>query len=131
VFTRVRALMHHRDFTLKNPNRARSLISAFCLRNPGAFHRADAGGYAFWADRVIELDALNPQLAARLARGLDRWSHLAEPYRGAAREAVARVAARSELSADVREIVRKALDNEPATGAPTPTAADAAALPTA
>ena len=58
TITRVRALMRHRDFTLKNPNRARSLISAFCLRNPGAFHRADGAGYAFWADRVIELDAL-------------------------------------------------------------------------
>jgi aminopeptidase N len=79
------------------------------MRNPGAFHRADAAGYVFWAERVIELDATNPQLAARLARALDRWSQLAEPYRSAAREAIARVAGRPELSADVREIVSKAL----------------------
>jgi aminopeptidase N len=109
VFARVRELMQHRAFTLKNPNRARSLISSFCLRNPGAFHRADAAGYVFWAERVIELDALNPQLASRVARALDRWMHLAEPYRSAAREAIARVALRTDLSADVREIVTKAL----------------------
>ncbi len=111
VFARVKALMQHRDFTLRNPNRARSLIVTFCLRNPGAFHRTDAAGYVFWADRVIELDALNPQLASRLARGMDRWNHLAEPFRSAAREAISRVAARSELSADVREIVSKALES--------------------
>ena len=114
VFARVRELMQHRAFTLKNPNRARSLISSFCLRNPGAFHRADAAGYVFWAERVIELDALNPTLAARVARALDRWMHLAEPYRSAAREAIARVALRTDLSADLREIVTKALQAAPA-----------------
>jgi aminopeptidase N len=113
VFARVRELMQHRAFTLKNPNRARSLIGALCLRNPGAFHRADAAGYVFWAERVIELDALNPQLASRVARALDRWTHLAEPYRSAAREAITRVASRPDLSSDVREIVTKALQAEP------------------
>jgi aminopeptidase N len=111
VFQRVRALLQHPDFSLKNPNRARSLIGSLCLRNQAAFHRADAAGYVFWADRVIELDAINPQLASRLARAMDRWSHLAEPWRSAAREAVARVAARPDLSSDVREIVTKALES--------------------
>jgi aminopeptidase N len=92
----------------------RSLVGALCLRNPGAFHRADAAGYVFWAERVVELDALNPTLAARVARALDRWTHLAEPYRSAAREAIARVALRTDLSADVREIVTKALQAEAA-----------------
>ena len=63
----------------------------------------------FWADRVLELDAINPQLAARLARTMDRWSVLAEPWRSAARQAVSRVAASTRLSEDVREIVTKAL----------------------
>jgi aminopeptidase N len=111
TLARVRALHAHPDFTLKNPNRARSLVYAYCFYNPAAFHRADAAGYVFWADRVLELDAINPQLAARLARALDRWRHLAEPWRGAAREAIARVAARTELSDDTREIVQKALDS--------------------
>ena len=109
VFTRVKALLQHADFSLRNPNRARSLISAFCMGNPAAFHRVDAAGYVFWADRVVEVDAFNPQLAARLARTMDRWSHLAEPWRGAAREALTRIAARAELSDDVREIIGKAL----------------------
>ncbi len=109
VLPAVRQLMKHADFSLRNPNRARSVISTFCQGNPGAFHRADAAGYVFWADRVIELDAMNPQVAARLARALDRWKKLAEPYRTAAREAIARVAARSDLSNDVREVVSRAL----------------------
>ncbi len=110
VLQRVKQLMQHPGFSLKNPNRARSLLAGYCRENPAAFHRVDAAGYVFWADRVLELDAINPQLAARLARALDRWSALAEPWRGAAREAVARVAASNRLSADVREIVGKALD---------------------
>jgi aminopeptidase N len=109
VLPAVRQLLQHPDFNLKNPNRARSLIFSFCSANPGGFHRPDAAGYVFWADRVMELDAINPQVAARLARALDRWKKLAEPYRSAAREALARVAARSDLSNDVREVVDRSL----------------------
>ena len=109
VLPAVRQLMTHPDFNLRNPNRARSLIFSYCSANPGAFHRADAAGYVYWSDRVIELDAINPQVAARLARALDRWKKLAEPYRHAAREAIARVAAKSDLSNDVREVVTRAL----------------------
>ena len=108
---RVKSLMKHPDFSLKNPNRARALLSGFCRENPSAFHRSDAAGYVFWAERVLELDAANPQLAARLARAMDRWSALAEPWRSAAREAVARVAAAPKLSDDVREIVNKSLES--------------------
>jgi aminopeptidase N len=109
VLQRVKALMQHPDFSLKNPNRARSLVAGYCRENPAAFHRTDAAGYVFWADRVLELDAINPQLAARLARTMDRWSVLAEPWRSAARHAGSRVAASTRLSEDVREIVTKAL----------------------
>ncbi len=109
VLPAVRALMKHPDFNLKNPNRARSVIFSFCSANPGAFHRTDAAGYVFWSEQVLELDAINPQVAARLARALDRWKKLAEPYRNAAREALMRVAAKAELSNDVREVVSRAL----------------------
>jgi aminopeptidase N len=111
VFARAKALMQHPDFTLRTPNRARSLLMALCQSNPAAFHRTDAAGYVFWADRVIEIDGINPQLAARLARAMDHWRRLAEPYRTAAREAISRVAARVELSDDVREIVTRALQD--------------------
>jgi len=109
VFERIKALMRHPAFTMANPNRARSLIGAFCMSNPAAFHRTDAAGYQFWADRVLELDAPNPQMAARIARVMDRWTKLAEPYRSGARDAINRVAARPDLSSDVREIVTRAL----------------------
>ncbi len=109
ILPAVRQLMQHPDFNVRNPNRARSLIFSYCSANPGAFHRSDAAGYVFWADRVMELDAINPQVAARLARALDRWRKLAEPMRGAAREAIARVAAKPDLSNDVREVVTRAL----------------------
>ncbi len=111
VLSLVRNLMLHPDFHIKNPNRARSLIFSFCSANPGAFHRSDAAGYVFWSERVLELDAINPQVAARLARALDRWSKLAEPYRTAAHEAIKRVAAKPDLSNDVREVVSRALSN--------------------
>ena len=107
----VRQLMTHADFNMRNPNRARSVIFSYCSANPGAFHRADAAGYVFWSERVIELDGFNPQVAARLARALDRWPRLVEPYRSAAREAIARVAAKPDLSNDVREVVSRALAN--------------------
>ena len=109
VFDRVKRLMKHRDFVPANPNRARSLIASFCMHNPAGFHRTDGAGYAFWADRVLEVDALNPQLASRVARALDRWSQLVEPYRSEARAAIARVAAAPKLSSDTSEIESRAL----------------------
>jgi aminopeptidase N len=108
VFTRVKQLLQHQDFALSNPNRARSLLFSW-MSNPAAFHRLDAAGYVLWAEKVVEIDAFNPQLAARMARALDRWRRLAEPCRSAAREAIGRVAAKADLSADVQEIVGRAL----------------------
>ncbi|QNN59620.1 aminopeptidase N [Diaphorobacter ruginosibacter] len=109
ILPAVRELMKHPDFQLKNPNRARSVIFSYCNANPGAFHRADGAGYAYWADRVLELDGFNPQVASRLARAMDRWRKLAEPYRALARAAIERVAAKPDLSNDVREVVTRAL----------------------
>jgi len=109
TFARIRQLMQHPAFTLKNPNRARSLLSSLFMFNPAAFHRADAAGYVLWAENVLALDAINPQLAGRVARAMDRWNTLAEPYRGAALEAIKRVAAKADLSADVGEIIGRAL----------------------
>jgi aminopeptidase N len=108
-FARVKRLLQHADFTLANPNRARSLVQVFCTGNPAAFHRSDGGGYGLWADAVREIDGFNSSLASRIARSMDRWMHLAEPYRSAAREAVGRVAEKKDLSAGVREIVERQL----------------------
>lgn len=110
VLAKVRQLMQHPDFHVHNPNRARSLISSFCV-NAAAFHRSDAAGYVFWSERVLEIDSFNPQVAARLARSMDRWRKLVEPYRSAAHEAIRRVAAKDDLSADVREVINAALED--------------------
>jgi aminopeptidase N len=110
AFARAKALLQHPDFSMKNPNRARSLLSALFTSNPAAFHRTDAAGYVLWADKLLEMDNLNSHVAGRLARAMDRWAVLAEPYRSAAREAIARVAVKPDLSSDVREVVSRALD---------------------
>jgi aminopeptidase N len=108
---RVRALMAHPAFTLKNPNRARSLIFSFCNGNPSRFHAADGSGYAFWAEQVIALNAINPQVAARLARSLDRWRKYAPALQEKMRAALRQVADTPALSKDVLEVVTKSLSN--------------------
>jgi aminopeptidase N len=104
----VRQLMQHPAFTLKNPNRARSLIFSFCSGNPAQFHAVDGSGYAFWAEQVIALDALNPQVAARLARGLEMWRRFTPALREKMHAALSEVASKAK-SRDVREVVEKAL----------------------
>ena len=105
----VRKLMQHPAFTLKNPNRARSLIFAFCNANPAQFHVADGSGHAFWAEQVIALNAINPQVAARLARTMDRWRKYTPALQLSMQEALKKVAVTKKLSKDVAEVINKSL----------------------
>jgi aminopeptidase N len=105
----VERLKEHQAFKMNNPNRVRSVIHAFCMNNPASFHQQDGSAYIFWANSVLALDAINPQVAARLARALDRWKHFAEPYQKHMLLALKQVAASQTLSADVREVISKAL----------------------
>ena len=107
----VKHLREHSAFKLNNPNRVRSVIHAFCSNNPASFHQADGSGYEFWADSVLALDPINPQVAARLARALDRWRLFAQPYQNKMKAALERVSSSQTLSPDVREVVGKALGN--------------------
>jgi aminopeptidase N len=107
----VRTLMQHPAFTLKNPNRARSLIFSFCNGNPAQFHASDGSGYAFWAEQVIALDGINPQVAARLARSLDRWRKYAPARQELMQQALQQIAAAPALSTDVQEVISKAIAN--------------------
>ena len=107
----VRKLMQHPAYTLKNPNRARSLLFAFCNSNPAQFHAANGTGHAFWAEHVIALDAINPQVAARLARSLDRWRKYTPALQISMRAALEKIAATEKLSNDVAEVIGKALAN--------------------
>jgi aminopeptidase N len=109
AFERVLALAAHPDFTLQNPNRARSLLYAFAAGNPSGFHREDGRGYRFVADHVIALDATNPQVAARIASAFNAWKRY-EPRRGAMmHEQLERIAEQPGLSKNVSEIVQRAL----------------------
>jgi aminopeptidase N len=106
---RVKALMAHADFDIRNPNRARSVTGSFCHFNPVHFHAADGSGYGFLADCVITLDALNPQVASRLARSMDRWKKFDGVRQGHARAALERIRDAEGLSKDVTEVVTRAL----------------------
>ena len=105
----MRGLMAHPAFTLRNPNRARSVIFQFCVVNVLGLHAPDASGYRFWADQVLALDALNPEVAARLARAFDHWSRFVPDVRLQMQRELQRVAANPDLSRNTMEIVSKAL----------------------
>ncbi|MDJ0878559.1 MAG: aminopeptidase N [Halieaceae bacterium] len=105
---RVRALMEHPAFSLRNPNKVRALVGAFCSANPINFHRADGAGYQLLVDVVTELNATNPQIASRLLTPLTRWRRYGE-RREQMRAALEAIAALPSLSKDVYEVVTKSL----------------------
>ncbi len=113
TLAQVRHLLKHPAFTLKNPNRARSLLGAFAMQNPSVFHSQNGEGYTLWADLVLKLNTINPQVAARMARALDRWSKLIEPLQEHARAQLQRILEADNLSPDVREVVSKAFGADP------------------
>lgn len=105
----VKRLAASEDFNIKNPNRVRSLVGAFSARNPVGFHQADGGGYAFLADYVCELNALNPQIAARLLTPLTQWRRYDAVRQQLMRAQLERIGAVPALSRDVAEVVEKSL----------------------
>jgi len=106
---RVKALMQHPAFTLKNPNKVRALIGAFAGQNLVIFHAADGSGYRFLADLVIELNALNPQIASRQLAPLTRWRKYDDARQALMKGELERILASGELSSDVYEVVSKSL----------------------
>ncbi len=105
----VRQLMSHPAFSLRNPNKVRALIGSFCMRNPVCFHESGGSGYRFLAEQVIELDRLNPQIAARLLGSLSRWRRYDQQRQGKMREALEQVSQNRGLSSDCFEVVEKSL----------------------
>jgi aminopeptidase N len=106
---RVSELAKHPDFTLKNPNRAHSLLGYFGMVNNAHFHRSDGAGYRFLTDHLIEMDSLNPQVASRLVTPLLKWKSLEPVRRELMRAELERIGSKEDLSKDVREKVSKAL----------------------
>lgn len=110
TLARVEALLAHPAFNIKNPNKVRALIGAFCQSNPRHFHALDGSGYAFLSTMLIKTDALNPQIAARLATPFTRWQRLDEERQRLMRKELEFLAAK-ELSRDLRELVSKSLNS--------------------
>ena len=105
----VQTALQHPKFSLENPNKARSLIGSFS-RNVPHFHAEDGSGYRFIADKVIEIDRFNPQVAARLVQAFNLCNKL-EPHRkNLVKQELQRIRAQEGLSKDVGEIVGKILD---------------------
>jgi aminopeptidase N len=109
AFDTVSSLAAHADFTLRNPNRVRSLIGAFGMRNPVGFHRADGKGYVFLADFIMELDKLNPQVSARLLTPLTQWRRYDNARQEIMRAQLQRILDCGYCSKDVYEVVSKSL----------------------
>ncbi|MCH8227466.1 MAG: aminopeptidase N [Proteobacteria bacterium] len=105
----VRTLMEHPAFSITNPNKVRSLIGAFSMANPTGFHAANGAAYRFHADRVIELDALNPQVASRMASAFNQWRRYDQDRQALMKIELERIAAVDDLSPGVFEIVSKAI----------------------
>jgi aminopeptidase N len=109
TLARVRELLAHPAFDLKMPNHVRSLIGAFAQSNPVNFHAKDGEGYAFLADHVIELNAINPQIAARLLTALTPWRRYDEGRQRLMCLQLQRVAGTPNISKDVYEVAMKSL----------------------
>ncbi|HMA98953.1 MAG TPA: aminopeptidase N C-terminal domain-containing protein, partial [Wenzhouxiangella sp.] len=101
-------LMAHSAFSLQNPNKVRAVVGSFAMANPVAFHRSDGAGYRQVADVVAKLDAINPQVAARLAGCFSRWRRY-ESARAEMMQAELENLGGQSLSPDVQEIVTAAL----------------------
>src|SRR5690606_4787529 len=108
TLARVKALLDHPGFSIRNPNKVYALIGGF-RGNQAHFHAADGSGYRFLAEQVIALDRLNPQVAARMARGFDRWRKFDTQRQAHARAALESIRDAAGLSKDVCEIVLRAL----------------------
>ena len=106
---RVRTLTSHPAFSMANPNRVLALIGSFAQANHTQFNRLDGLGYDFVADIVLKLDPKNPQVAARIMGAFRSWRALETRRRQRAEATLRRVAATSNLSSDVHDIVARTL----------------------
>ena len=107
TLNKVESLLSHEAFDMKNPKKVRSLIGAFCGQNHIGFHQQSGKGYEFLGDRILELDKLNSQIAARLLTPLTKWKKYDSNRQALMQVQLNRIKARADLSKDVYEIVEK------------------------
>jgi aminopeptidase N len=108
-FETVQLLRSHSAFDMKNPNRVRSLIGAFSQNNPVHFHAKNGQGYAFLADAILELNALNPQVASRMVTPLTAWRKVDEARQNLMKAQLKRIIETKDISNDVFELANKSL----------------------
>jgi aminopeptidase N len=106
---RVEDLFEHDDFDIKNPNRVRSLLGAFCAANPLCFHDVSGFGYELLSRYIEKIDAMNPQIASRLCVPLTRWRRYSEQRQSLMKKELQRLISLPKLSKDVSELVEKSL----------------------
>jgi len=109
TLARVKELTHHPAFTIKNPNRMRSLVGAFTQANQLRFHDASGAGYSFLADQVMTLDSLNPLMASRLIQPLGQWRRQDQARQALMKRELERVLALANLSKNTYEMASKSL----------------------
>ena len=103
IFTQLGNLTEHKLFTLKNPNRARSLIGAFAMNNPRYFHCVSGKGYEFLAENIAALNAINPQVASRLITPLIQFNSFAQPHKELMKAQLLKLQTLPHLSNDLKE----------------------------
>ncbi len=104
-------LKNHSDFNIKNPNRVRSLYSAFAFGNPVSFHNKDGSGYEFLRDGVIELNSINPQIAARLVTPMREWRRYSDDRQAMMKQALEEILKIKDIAPDIFEIASKSLNS--------------------
>jgi aminopeptidase N len=109
IFEQLNKLTNHDLFSIKNPNRARSLIGAFAMNNPQYFHSITGEGYLFLADKIAELNTINPQVASRLITPLIQFNSFAQPHKKLMQEQLIRLQSLPNLSNDLKEKLDAAL----------------------
>ena len=109
TFGKVKKLVSHPDFSLKNPNRIRALVGVFAAQNPFNFHRSDGEGYRFTADIIITLDQTNPMIAARLVSSFNNWKRYDNERQKKMKKQLKNIMALPSISTDVYEIVSRTL----------------------
>lgn len=109
IFARLESLTKHTLFSLKNPNRVRSLVGAFTMNNPKYFHSTSGKGYEFLADKIAELNIINPQVASRLITPLIQFNSFAQPHQNLMKAQLERLHVLPNLSNDLKEKLDAAL----------------------
>ena len=104
----IKPLFDHPAYSLTNPNRARSLLGSM-IANSSVFHQQDGEGYALAAQKILQLDAINPQVAARLANPFVHWRKLVAEQEQLMKTQVEAMLTSGNMSNDLNELLTTSL----------------------